>query len=385
MIDFNRGVSVGWAVSSVGAGMGDRHIGGLDLIRFSAALLVVMVHIGFSAWARDTSLAFRISDRGIPLPSLVHHPNRLIGVEIFFVISGLVIAKSANGRAPYMFLVSRIGRLMPAIWICATTALVIVLAFHVTHWKWALYEYARTLVVVPDFPWIDEVYWTLAVEIVFYAINFPVVGDQSFPPHPSVCVPTGSRKRSLSGVASIGDARQLPNYIGAALRIVLRVRDFDMEDLGIILLADSTRSPLDSDCLHRRDYAQSARSSRTNRRPELPLLPQAIWMVAVVGIFGSLRVPIGNSVTRRLGLMTYPLYLLHDSVWPCHIENVGVSRRRSCTHSWSTKIPIALAWLVVDLEKPARRHIEWVGRAVERRASKFGSRLFQETAAIYVR
>jgi hypothetical protein len=45
-----------------------------------------------------------------------------IGVEVFFVISGFVIAQSANGATPFAFLRSRVVRLVPALWICATLA-----------------------------------------------------------------------------------------------------------------------------------------------------------------------------------------------------------------------------------------------------------------------
>ena len=45
-----------------------------------------------------------------------------IGVEIFFVISGYVIASSAEGAAPRTFLRRRAQRLLPAAWVCATIA-----------------------------------------------------------------------------------------------------------------------------------------------------------------------------------------------------------------------------------------------------------------------
>src|SRR5258706_15154943 len=42
------------------------------------------------------------------------------GVEIFFVISGFVIANSASRSSPTEFLLGRALRLYPAVWVCAT-------------------------------------------------------------------------------------------------------------------------------------------------------------------------------------------------------------------------------------------------------------------------
>jgi peptidoglycan/LPS O-acetylase OafA/YrhL len=48
-----------------------------------------------------------------------------VGVEIFFVISGFVIAFTAEGASSRAFLRSRVLRLVPGPWICATIALVL--------------------------------------------------------------------------------------------------------------------------------------------------------------------------------------------------------------------------------------------------------------------
>ena len=87
-----------------------------------------------------------------------------VGVPIFFVLSGFVIAFSANEKNVSEFLKSRILRLYPAAWICATiTALVII-----GDPDW-LRKYLHSLALWPAEPWVDPVYWTLAVEITFYS------------------------------------------------------------------------------------------------------------------------------------------------------------------------------------------------------------------------
>ena len=94
-----------------------------------------------------------------------------VGVPIFFVISGFVIAYTANGRSPISFLNSRLSRLWPAMFICSTIAVPIL------HWggrplKSMTWRYIRSLVFWPFPPWMASAYWTLSIELVFYAVIF---------------------------------------------------------------------------------------------------------------------------------------------------------------------------------------------------------------------
>ena len=69
---------------------------GIDAIRFSSAVLVSAFHL---TWH---------------IPEAVHvMPFGWIGVQIFFVISGIVIANSARLATPFRFAVSRFLRLYP--------------------------------------------------------------------------------------------------------------------------------------------------------------------------------------------------------------------------------------------------------------------------------
>src|SRR5690554_5644422 len=79
----------------------------LDLLRFGAALAVVLFHlVETSAWG--TRFAFPALS-GVTMFGVY-------GVRLFFVISGFVILMSAWGHSPGRFVISRIARLYPAYW-----------------------------------------------------------------------------------------------------------------------------------------------------------------------------------------------------------------------------------------------------------------------------
>jgi exopolysaccharide production protein ExoZ len=282
---------------------GERHLGGVDLVRFFAALLVAIVHLCFSAWGRDYSMPYKISGGGFPLPAFSSVTRCCwVGVEVFFVISGLVIAKSANGRSAYSFVKGRLGRLMPAIWICATVTLLITLTLNLTHWKWALYEYARTAVLFLDRPWIDEVYWTLSVEIVFYALIACILLMNAFRHIAAFAWTLAAISALYLGLRLIGLPDGIPytmplQYgcffsVGIALWMF---SEFGLSSESLSLFLASVVVCLVEISVKTVDQAELIGD------PAVPYLGHAVWLVALVSIIFSLRNKFGNDVTRRLG------------------------------------------------------------------------------------
>jgi Acyltransferase family len=78
-----------------------RHIYGIDVMRFLAAVTVAVFHF---TWETPSHFAFA--------------PWGWIGVEVFFVVSGIVIAAAVKGSSPGAFAFNRFLRLYPAAWIC---------------------------------------------------------------------------------------------------------------------------------------------------------------------------------------------------------------------------------------------------------------------------
>ncbi|TIT70941.1 MAG: acyltransferase, partial [Mesorhizobium sp.] len=50
-----------------------------------------------------------------------------VGVQVFFVISGFVIAFSAENSTPLKFFEARVRRLAPAVWVCAPVSAIVLL------------------------------------------------------------------------------------------------------------------------------------------------------------------------------------------------------------------------------------------------------------------
>ena len=136
----------------------------LDVARFVAAMSVVLYH--YNPWlstAPDSPFAL-ISRLGY------------LGVPLFFIISGFVISASALNRSALAFAVSRFTRLYPAYWAAIAATLFVAYLF--------LGEIedpltiAANLTMLNDYVGIkdiDGVYWTLQVELKFYACVFLLI------------------------------------------------------------------------------------------------------------------------------------------------------------------------------------------------------------------
>lgn len=308
-------------------GNNDRHILGLDLIRFAAAAMVMVFHYDirtgriFKSW------------------------TGWVGVEVFFVLSGFVICYSADGSTAAAFARSRLVRLMPAIWLCGTAtalAFIIIAGDRAAGLAW---RYLNTLVLWPIGPWIDGSYWTLPIEVAFYALVWLTLLHRRAPRLETVLtalalisaaywtVRVGQQffpqSRALGAIVSLfsddAGARLLMFgfgcyfALGGLMYVVLQdgLTARRVVCIVLALLAGAAQIVFSA------SFWVPAGGHKT--------LPVAIWMAfsaaillsawgnrAIFRVLGSYAAPI-----RLLGLSTYPLYLLHDDIGNLLISQLG--------------------------------------------------------------
>ena len=126
----------------------------LDALRGIAALMVVLFH--YTLYRPEADLVFKFGTTG---------------VDLFFMISGFVILMSIehvnNARE---FIVNRISRLYPTYWACVSITFLTSLLFISSHQL----SFSQWLINMTMFqyyfktPNIDEPYWTMIIEMVFY-------------------------------------------------------------------------------------------------------------------------------------------------------------------------------------------------------------------------
>jgi peptidoglycan/LPS O-acetylase OafA/YrhL len=137
-----------------------------DLLRLAAVGAVIMYHYGF--WGP--------ASHGVPqvaLPALAPIAQYgFLGVPIFFAISGFVIAYSAEGRTAAGFAIARFSRIYPTFVLCMTLTFAATMLFGAGHFEVSPAQWFANLFVAAPLvgqPYVDTSYWSLVIEIVFYA------------------------------------------------------------------------------------------------------------------------------------------------------------------------------------------------------------------------
>jgi exopolysaccharide production protein ExoZ len=314
------------------------HVYPLDAVRFFAAFSVLAFHLAFYAWAAPHSVVGAMYERAADFPSLAPYAwFGWVGVEIFFVISGFVIANSANGASPIAFARSRVLRLYPAVWVCAliTLAAWVFIDGEALQHLWR--ELFNSITLWIQGPWIDGVYWSLAVEMVFYALIFLLLAVGRFSSLPwlagglvvysavfLVLKAAGNDALSAIGLWRVLSAHENPlllrygcffgvgmfmwlstvrrlrarEWLAAAIGVVACCLEIVLRSAGVALVETHTGVPMS------------------------PIIPLTIWLAVVALMFVFARTPErftpraqrSRAVLQHLGKMTYPLYLTHSVV-----------------------------------------------------------------------
>jgi len=143
----------------------------LDLLRFVAAAAVVLFHYyvllpGSSGLQRALGEVAWLGFLGVPL---------------FFMISGFVILQTASNRTPGDFVLARLCRLYPSFWVCVLiTSAVFGLAGGAPPASQILANLTMMYQLL-GFKAIEEVYWTLFVELKFYVLVFILMACHQLP------------------------------------------------------------------------------------------------------------------------------------------------------------------------------------------------------------
>lgn len=133
----------------------------LDPLRFLAAISVVLFHYMYRPEA--------------DLPQGLSYAAGFgyLGVPLFFMISGYVIAFSAENKTAFEFAVARLTRLYPVFW--AGMAFTLAFAFIFGKDAYPVEQVIANLTMLAPYlghDYLDGVYWTLTAELKFYACVF---------------------------------------------------------------------------------------------------------------------------------------------------------------------------------------------------------------------
>jgi peptidoglycan/LPS O-acetylase OafA/YrhL len=316
----------------------------LDALRGLAALSVVLFHY---TTHYDNSY-------GHSLPLQVEVPFGKYGVQLFFAISGFVILMSLERvERARDFLLGRVVRLYPAYWMGLALTFTVVTVFGLPQREVSTGAALVNLTMFQELlriPHVDGVYWTLTVELSFYALVLVLLSA-----------------RMLD--------RIIPLFI--ALVVVQTLAELALQSMGLSFAARLAGRP------HLQFFALGVLAFKRSRG-EVPLASSLalvgvclahgllvgstpLWVLGVIlGVAHALSTGALGWLTWRpltlLGFVSYPLYLVHQNIGYLiilRLEEAGW--RPEVAIGVALAVALVLATAITHLvEQPALRlYREW--------------------------
>jgi peptidoglycan/LPS O-acetylase OafA/YrhL len=365
------------------------HLPLLDPLRFAAALGVAIFHQMFWSWAW-VSIGVPGFERTVAADVL--YPSAApftwfgwVGVEIFFVISGFVIANSASQSSPGEFLLGRALRLYPAVWVCATATFLVLFIFGSGPASELVLPYIHAMLMVPKGvtgQWLDEVYWTLAAETAFYGLVFCAMLTKRITLR-HLAFGLTIYSAIFNAVALLVLTCTTPSDLPYLVILMFRVpcAAFLLSHgcffaLGIWLFISANRqlTALEQIAIAVTCFSGAAEiyffadfflTSIPAISDQSALVPIMVWAAAVLLIAVAAnrsRRSAGTALVeapaylRTLGLITYPLYLTHNVIGTAIIRALVEAGLDATSALWiALGMLVLLCWMICARIEPAVR------------------------------
>lgn len=331
----------------------------LDVLRFVAAAVVMLHHFtGVPAPEWPGGNARRIFPELAPVTRY-----GFLGVELFFLISGFVILLSAWGRKPGDFIVSRFLRLFPAYWVGVLLSLAAYLAFD----SWVPFgpnTDGPLKRLLPNLTMLQEgvgsqrmevVYWTLYVELHFYVL-IALFTWWGITFNRCVAFMTGWLLFSVFALES-GE-----NFLKVVL--LWRYAPFFVAGMGFFLIY-RYGSNIIVWLLIALSWALGCYYDVKYNFPDFTAAPHSLYIIpaGVTVVFAIMALVATHRLSwlrwrglTVLGLLTYPLYLVHQT-----ISRTFVPRLLPHMGRWEVLAVLIVGALVVSylihvlIERPTQR------------------------------
>ncbi|WP_413110299.1 acyltransferase family protein [Thaumasiovibrio sp. DFM-14] len=331
----------------------------IDLFRFISAIAVVIYHYTFVGWKLGRTPEFNFE--------MINAVTKYfyLGINFFFVISGFVVLLSLHHGSAKKFALSRFIRLYPAYWVALITTTTIVVWFSGAQHTITIGSFIANATMFNSgmgiLP-IDGSYWTLWIELQFYLLMLiiTVSGGLKYIEH----ILMGAAVVSLISLLSPQAANVnmftslFPHWGGyfiAGCTFYVITQEGFSAYRGIIVglsVAFILKQSVDFAALLTQWYGTEFNSTTV-----IIINLLFLMLFAIIALFKSN--PLRRPIWIRLGVLTYPLYLLHQEIGYVIMNRFALQIGKLELVTITTVIAIVMAWFLhYGIEKPVSRWLK---------------------------
>ena len=310
-----------------------------------------------------------------------------MGVEIFFVISGFVIANSASKSSATEFLFGRALRLYPAVWVCSTLTFLVLLLFAGGKASDFILPYIQAMLLIPKGikgQWLDCIYWTLAAEMAFYGLVFCTLLTKKITlRHLAWGLTIHSAVFNAFSMLVLSGAIQSDMFYWVVLMFrvpgatwLLCHGCFFALGIWLFISANRRLTALEqfavavtclSGCAEIYYFSSFLLTAIPAISDQSAFVPIVVWAAAVLLIAVAANrsrrstgaaSPEAPGYLRTLGLVTYPLYLTHNVIGSAVIRVLIDAGLDASLAVWvGLGMLVLLCWLICAKMEPAIRRL----------------------------
>lgn len=342
----------------------------LDVLRFVAIAAVASFHFGFLGPPG-------IGTEGVAVPALSAFARYgYLGVPVFFMISGFVIAFSADNKTAMEFAVARFVRIYPTFLLCMTLTMIMTATFGGPRFFAGFSQWAANLVIAaPAFgrPYADLAYWSLVLEVTFYAWVAGLIVFNVFPKRIDslVAIWLGiTFVNELTIDSTIVEKVFLSDYSGffatGLMTYELHKGRRDLQAQALLALSVGCAVFL---AIHKLEWLRANAHAQFDDGVVATIIVASAAVVLCSTRIARLPLPAG--AVLAIGGVTYPFYLLHQQIGYDVLNALGANRPHPATVAAVLMGVLLLSWLIWRyFERPLHGWMRRALRAALRRRSQ---------------
>jgi peptidoglycan/LPS O-acetylase OafA/YrhL len=284
----------------------------IDFLRFVAAVAVVLFHYMFRGFAEGGFSP--ISDA--PLEQYAQYGY--LGVHLLLMISGFVILLTAMKRDVVQFVISRIVRLYPAFWAGVTFTALMIVFLGGDLFSVSFPQYLSNLSMIDGYLGVepvDGVYWTLLVEIKFYALIFFILLFKKIE-HIDWFIGAWLVLQIIDIVMPLPKLVQFfffpewgSYFASGALFYLIKLNGVKLRHIALLLISLGL-----SLYYVNQEAATLSKYYNTTFNAVIPMTVISLFYLIFVLVLSNKLTFFRSTWVLKVGALTYPLYLVHQNV-----------------------------------------------------------------------